>query len=285
MFKASSSCLGANTTAQTSFRMDAQDGAVALAFRGKRAAIPKPAIDVLFVIDTTGSMSEEIKGVKDTLRAVISQVDGRANVRAGVVEYKDKTDKLVTKIYPMTRDLSALSTSIGGLSASGGGDTPENVNAALAAAVNDVAWDDRAVARMAFVIADAPPHLDYTDTPKYSASAKRAAERGIKLFTISASGMDDLGQAVFRQVAQVTGGTNMFVLRGGAGEQSTGAGDAKSSCGGTHKNFSSGNLDELIVGKIRLEIASLKASPTSIPGVGEDENAKPCEKRVLLVAD
>ncbi len=283
-FTATSSCLKGGA-AKATFEMADQDGAVPLVFQGKRGDVAKPAIDVLFVLDTTGSMSEEIEGVKDTLRAVVGKLDGRASVRAGVVEYKDRTDDLRTKVYPMTRDLSALSNSIKGLSASGGGDTPEDLNSALAVAMRDVAWDDQAVARVAFVIADAPPHLDYDNVPKYSESAKKAAQRGVKLFTVSASGMDDMGQAVFRQLAQATGGTNMFVLRGGAGPQSTGAGDAKSSCGTTHQNYSSGNLDELIVKKIALELASLKANPMQIPGMGEDEKAKPCEKRIMLVAD
>jgi Mg-chelatase subunit ChlD len=284
-YTATSSCLQKGDVAKATFEMADQDGAVPIVFRGKRSDVSKPAIDVLFVLDTTGSMSEEIEGVKDTLRAVVGKLDGKASVRAGVVEYKDRTDDLVTKVYPMTRDLSALSTSIKGLSASGGGDTPEDLNSALAVAMRDVAWDDQAVARIAFVIADAPPHLDYENVPKYSESAKKAAQRGVKLFTVSASGMDDMGQAVFRQIAQATGGTNMFVLRGGAGPQSTGAGDAKSSCGTTHQDYSSGNLDELIVKKIALELASLKANPMQIPGMGEDEKAKPCEKRIMLVAD
>ncbi len=93
--------------------------------------------------------------------------------------------------------------------------------------------------------------------------------------------MDDLGQIVFRQLAEYTGATNLFVLRGGAGPQSTGAGDPKSSCGGTHQNYASGNLDALIVGKIRGELKGIDGDPLKIPGVGKDENAKPCVDRVL----
>ncbi len=104
------------------------------------------------------------------------------------------------------------------------------------------------------------------------------------MFTVAASGMDSVGQAVFRQVAQLTGGTNMFVLRGGAGPQSAGGGDPTSSCGATHQNYSSGNLDQLITGKIALEVTSLKADPMRIPGLSKDENAKACNDRVLIVA-
>ena len=91
-----------------------------------------------------------------------------------------------------------------------------------------------------------------------------------------------LGQVVFRQMAQYTGGTNMFVLRGGAGPQSTGGGDPVSSCGGTHENYSSGKLDELIVTKIRRELRGLDADPMRIAGLRQDENAKPCEPRVVF---
>jgi len=284
-FVASSACLSQNDSAQISFDASEADGASVLKFKGERALANMPTIDVVFVLDTTGSMSEEIQGVKDSIQAVVQKLDKRATIRIGLVEYKDKGDSIVTKTYPFTTDLAAFERTISSVSASGGGDTPENVNAGLDVALKDMKWSDSSAARMAFLIADAPPHLDYKDTPSYSISAKKAAQQGIKIFTVSASGMDALGQAVFRQVAQLTGGTNMFVLRGGAGSQSSGAGDAKSSCGGTHENFSSGNLDQLIVRKIALEIKSLKTDPMTIAGRGQDENAKACDKRVLLVAD
>jgi Mg-chelatase subunit ChlD len=282
-FTASTKCLGQLVT--TSFDMSEPDGETTLKLKETRSAIGQPTIDVVFVLDTTGSMSEEIQGVKDTMQAVVGKLDRRAKIRVGLVEYKDKGDDLVTKVYPMSTDLTAFASKISGIEASGGGDVPENVDAGISVAVNQMQWNDKADARLAFLIADAPPHLDYPDVPGYDKTAIQASKRGIKFYTVSASGMDDLGQAVFRQIAQVTGGTNMFVLRGGAGAQSTGAGDAKSSCGGTHQNFSSGNLDDLIVHKIALEIASLSADPHRIAGLGKDEDAKPCADRIQLVAE
>jgi len=85
-----------------------------------------------------------------------------------------------------------------------------------------------------------------------------------------------------RQLAQYTGATNMFVLRGGAGPQSVGGGDPGSSCGGTHENYTSGNLDQLIMHKVKQELASLDADPMRIPGRGQDEKAKPCAQRIVL---
>src|SRR5262249_22741153 len=115
----------------------------------------------------------------------------------------------------------------------------------------------------------------------YAADMKDAAHRGIQIFTIAASGMDDLGQVVFRQVAQYTNATNMFVMRGGAGPQSTGAGDPRSSCGGTQTQFASGQLDRLILGKISFELKSLDRDPMKIAGLNKDENAKPCSERLI----
>jgi len=135
------------------------------------------------------------------------------------------------------------------------------------------------------VIADAPPHLDYQDEKDFADASRRASARGIKIFTVSASGMDDTGQIVMRQMAQYTGASNMFVLRGGAGPQSVGGGDPKSSCGGTHENYTSGNLDQLIVNKIRQELKSLDADPMQIAGRGQDEKSKPCKDRIVMATN
>jgi hypothetical protein len=172
----------------------------------------------------------------------------------------------------------------GGLVAAGGGDTPEDVNEGIRVAVEQLAWKKSSVARLAFLIGDAPPQLSYANATGYAASIKRARTDGVQIFTISASGMDSLGQMVWRQIAQYTGATNMFVLRGGAGPQSTGGGDPKSSCGGTHQNYRSGNLAELITDKVKRELAAVDADPMTIAGLHKDEKAKPCGKRVKQVA-
>ena len=280
---ASTTCLSQNATT-VSFDAKDADGAVQLKLPAARADVSKPSIDVVFILDTTGSMSEEIEGVKTTLKTVLAKLDPSVTIRVGLVEYRDRTDTYITKVYPLTSDIKSLSTSIAGLSADGGGDTPEDVDSGLSVAVGQMQWSSKAVARLAFLIADAPPQLNYADSVSYGTSAKKAAEKGIKIFTVAASGMDAQGQAVFRQIAQVTGGTEMFVLRGGAGAQSTGGGDPTASCGGTHENYSSGNLDQLIVSKLNLEVTSLKADPMRIPGLNKDENAKACADKTLIVA-
>jgi Mg-chelatase subunit ChlD len=258
------------------------DALVDLRLQSERKPLGTRSIDLAFVLDTTGSMSEEIAAVKATIQKVAQSLSNeQTQVRVGMVEYKDRSDPFVTKAYPFTTDLRAFSQRVSQISAGGGGDTPEDMNAGLHSALTELSWNDQAVARLAFVIADAPPHLDYQG-PDYAVDMKKASHRGIQLFTVAASGMDDLGQVVFRQMAQYTGATEMFVLRGGAGPQSTGGGDPKSSCGGTQTSYSSGKLDELIVQKVRHELRALDADPMRIAGLGKDENAKPCDERVVF---
>ena len=239
-------------------------------------------IDVAFILDTTGSMSEEIASVKATIAKVASGLgEGNVKVRIGLVEFKDRGDAFVTRVHPFSKDVKGFAARVAGISAGGGGDTPESVNEGIHVALTGLDWQDRSVGRFAFLVGDAPPHLDYQQDYSYAVDMKSAAHRGIQIFTIAASGMDVVGQVVWRQIAQYTNAANMFVLRGGAGPQSTGGGDPKSSCGGTHASYTSGNLDALILGKISGELSAIDADPMRIAGLGEDENTKPCDQRVV----
>ena len=282
-FTASARCLGSRETRTIDL---AQSGGVtAFDMKGQRQDQQRRTIDIAFVLDSTGSMSEEIAAVKATIHSVASTLDELGvSARIGLVEFKDRSDRLVTRVYPMTPDFQGFARDVASIRASGGGDTPESVNEGLHVALDELAWNRGATARLAFLIGDAPPHLDYQQDVSYAESMKTASQRGVQIYTIAASGMDQVGQVIWRQIAQYTGGTNMFVLRGGAGPQSTGGGDPQSSCGGTQKNFASGNLDALIVNKIRVSLAALDADPMRIPGVDRDEKAKPCNERITIMA-
>jgi hypothetical protein len=278
---ASTSCQ--NGSASTRFSLAQSDGVIDLKLGVKRVLPATREVDLAFILDTTGSMSEEIAAVKATIQKVASALaTSNVRLRIGLVEYKDRTDSFVTRVYPMTTDTQKFSRTVAGLSANGGGDTPESMNEGLHVGLTGLEWSGNAVARMAFLIADAPPHLDYANDSDYAVDMRDAAHKGIQIFTVAASGMDTLGQVVFRQIAQYTGATNLFVLRGGAGPASTGAGDPKSSCGGTQTAYSSGNLDALIIGKVTRELKGLDRDPLKIAGLRTDENAKPCSDRLMI---
>ena len=258
----------------------ADDGVVDL--RGKEPRAEEGfSVDIGFALDTTGSMREEIDAVKATLRKVAQSMNG-VDVRVGLVEYKDKGDEFVTRVYPMASDVTRFANDVSSLSASGGGDMPEAMSQGFHDALTRLDWRPAATARLLFVIGDAPPHVEDQNGPDYADDARLAARKGVQVHGVAASGMDALGQVVFRQISQYTGGTELFVLRGGAGPQSVGGGDPIASCGGTQEQYRSGNLAELVLGKVTAARHATSADPLAIPGRGKDESSKPCGERLAL---
>jgi len=168
-------------------------------------------MDVLFLIDTTGSMSDEIEVVKEKMRDMVAEIasgDPPPRVRFGVVAYRDRGDEYVTKVTPLTEDIDAIVAGIGELQATGGGDEPESLNEALHVALRDVNWDPaEEVDKTVFLIADAPPHMDYEGDYKYADEVEYAVLHNIIVHSIGCSGLSDEGNSVFKQIAQGSEGT------------------------------------------------------------------------------
>jgi Mg-chelatase subunit ChlD len=267
----------ATGTVQGTLDASAEDNVLVLTLPTDRAPIATKSVDLAFILDTTGSMSEEIDAIKKTVTAVADKLTPQQGIslRVGLVAYKDYVDAAVyvTKTFPFATDIPAFRASIAGLSASGGGDIPEAVNEALHV-TGQLDWHDDAFARFAFLVADAGPHTN--EKYDYATEAKSFLSRGIQVFTVSASGQDDFGQLVFRQIAQYTYATNMFVLRGGAGPDSVGGGDPMTSCGTTATSYASGNLDDLIVKKVLDEVDLYDQDPNQIPGLKTDRQLTVC---------
>ncbi|MCA9569035.1 MAG: VWA domain-containing protein [Myxococcales bacterium] len=214
------------------------------------AARPDPAVDldVVFVIDTTGSMSDEIARIKSTLLSVTAQVRGldrAVDLRYGAVLYRDLGDAYLTRHTPLTHDVKAFDALLQTIEASGGGDGPESLNQGLAVAVESMEWRDDA-AKLMFLVADAPPHMDYEQDVPYADSAKRALARGIRVHTVAASGLDDFGSLVFRQTAQLTRGDFVFIEYGSAA--------ASAADHGVTGPVANNNLDAILFRKIEREV-------------------------------
>lgn len=176
-----------------------------------------PRIDVVFVLDTTGSMGGLIDGAKRKIWSIADRlVSGqpRPDVRLGLVAYRDRGDEYVTRATPLTRDIDGVQQALAGLRASGGGDGPEDVNAALAAALDAQPWEaGRSVLRLVFLVGDAPPHDDY-DGPKSHELARRAKARGIVVNTLRAGQMTETEHAWIR-IAEASGGTYASIEQDG----------------------------------------------------------------------
>ncbi|MDQ3648847.1 MAG: VWA domain-containing protein [Acidobacteriota bacterium] len=150
----------------------------------------KPTLEMVFVLDTTGSMSGLIEGAKQRIWGIVNdvmQTPSRPNVRIGLVAYRDRQDAYVTQVLPLTDDLDKVYSTLMDYRAEGGGDEPEDVRRALAAGVREVGWSQTGtehVARIVFLVGDAPPHDDYADAPSTEVTVSEAVRLGMTVNTI-----------------------------------------------------------------------------------------------------
>jgi hypothetical protein len=217
------------------------------------------ALDVLFLIDTTGSMEDEIAKLKASILEISAQIDAlpaRPDVRFGMVTYRDRGDAYVTRVNEFTRDVHAFQAELEKVRARGGGDYPESLNEALHRAIWDVAWREEEAVRLIFLVADAPPHLDYEGDYAYDEELIEAARRGIKIIPIASSGLDDQGEFIFRQLAQFTLGRFVFLTYEEGGQPSSGPG-TETDHHVEAQDYTVDVLDSLIVRLVREELAAL----------------------------
>ena len=143
----------------------------------------RPVVDVVFVLDTTGSMSGLIQTAKEKIWSIattMASAQPAPEIRIGLVAYRDRGDAYVTKTVDLSSDLDSVYAALMDFQADGGGDMPESVNAALERAVNDMSWSDSSQAyQVIFLVGDAPPHTDYQDEAQYPDILAAAHERGI----------------------------------------------------------------------------------------------------------
>ena len=225
---------------------------------GVAGAVQRPRLDLVFMIDATGSMGDEIDKLKRSMRAMadqIAQLPGQPDICYGLVAYRDRGDAFITRTHDFTNDLSAFQNLLAKVQAQGGGDTPEALNEALHEVVHGLAWRTDA-ARLVVLVADAPSHLDYGG-PQYDTDMQAALAKGIKLFAVGASGLDPVGQYVFRQLAQYTAGRFVFLTYKNAADPASGPGTQT-----VHdvKNYSVQTLDRLVVRLVGEEMARLGRS-------------------------
>ncbi len=222
--------------------------------------VDKPvALDVLFLIDATGSMEDEINKLKASIVQISAQVDAlpaRPDVRFGMVTYRDRGDVFVTRVNDFTPDVHVFQAELEKVRAHGGGDYPESINEALHRAIWDVTWREDEAVRLIFLVADAPPHLDYEQDFAYDEEMVEAVRRGIKIIPIASSGLDDQGEYVFRQLAQFTLGRFVFLTYEEAGQPSSGPG-TETNHHVASQDYTVDVLDSLIVRLVTEELAVL----------------------------
>src|SRR5258708_6178844 len=176
---------------------------------GPSSAIAKPAVEVAFVLDTAGSMGGLIEGAKRKIWSIATAIvdsNSDADIRMGLVAYRDIGDDYVTRKIELTRDIQDLYANLRELKARGGGDWPESVNEALDGVVNKLQWPSgRDTRRIVFLVGDAPPHMDYAQDTKYPITLSVAKQKDIIVNAVLAGDARDT-ERVWREIAQSGGG-------------------------------------------------------------------------------
>ncbi|MEE4146992.1 MAG: vWA domain-containing protein [Halieaceae bacterium] len=142
-------------------------------------------LDVMFVVDATGSMDWAIAEVRTRIVDIVDSVRSLVPIaRFGVVAYRDYDDpEFVTRIQPLTFSLAKLSTFLDTLEATGGGSWQEAVTAGMEAAMN-ANWRTGA-RRVVVIVGDAPPHE--ADMDRLLALARDMVTNGGQVSTLDVS--------------------------------------------------------------------------------------------------
>ena len=146
-------------------------------------------MQVVFLLDATGSMSGLINAAKDKIWSIVgsfNQTNPTPEIEIGMIFYRDRGDDFITKAIPLGTNMDELYEQLMSMQADGGGDGPESVNQALFEAVSEMAWDENSqgVYKSIFLVGDYPPHMDYQDDVKYPQSCEIANKKGIVINTI-----------------------------------------------------------------------------------------------------
>ena len=169
-------------------------------------------LDVALVIDTTGSMGDEITYLQTEFQDLSAEINARypdAQVRWSLVVYRDQGDEYVVRHNDFTDDPNTFRNSLAQQFATGGGDYPEAPERALELA-NTLAWrGSDATAKLAFWVADAPPHVQ--NLPAFADSVRDLGTSQVSIYPVASSGVDESTEYFMRASAQRTGGRYIFI--------------------------------------------------------------------------
>lgn len=201
---------GASIQGQRSIDLGEMSGATTLTYTTPRPARAVQRYDLALVVDTTGSMGDEIRYLQSELDAILDALRADhpgLDMRVALIVYRDTGDQYVTRTFPFSSNISDVQATLARQSAGGGGDYPEAVEQAMARAVA-LNWRTNA-ARTLLLVADAPPHADDVAATWRSAEVARAAR--IQVTPVGASGVGPAAEYTMRAMAALTQSRYIFL--------------------------------------------------------------------------
>jgi len=167
-------------------------------------------LDLQLVIDTTGSMGDELNYLQTELSSILDNVQNtnpQVSIRTGLVVYRDVGDQYVVRSYPFTDNLGDMQSALNAETFDGGGDYPEAMDQAMAEALS-FEWREQS-AKISLLVADAPPHSDRVNATWQSALTARSKQ--IHIVPVAASGVAEDAEYLMRSMAALTNSRYLFL--------------------------------------------------------------------------
>ena len=179
-------------------------------------------LDIVFIVDNTGSMGPYIQNVKTKILEIIRTIKKEElchRLRVGLVSYRDHPPEettYITQKYELSSDTSKIEQNVLQMDASGGGDGPEAVSTALQV-MNKMEYLNES-AKIAVLIGDAPPHgvepgdrwpQGTPDGAKWDEEAKKSFDKGVVVHTVGCfpeiTGYEN-GVKTYEKIAEISQG-------------------------------------------------------------------------------
>ncbi|MDO6720495.1 VWA domain-containing protein [Psychrosphaera sp. 1_MG-2023] len=167
-------------------------------------------LDLMVVIDTTGSMGDELAYLKVELASILNELSvslGGIDLNLGLVMYRDDGDLYVTRVFDLSSDVDQILDDLSEQNYDGGGDYPEAMERGIGEALQQQ-WRGQAT-KMMLLVADAPPHDEALITTWEL--GQQAREQQIHIIPIAASGVALKAEFVMRGLAALTHSRYIFL--------------------------------------------------------------------------
>lgn len=168
-------------------------------------------MQLMFVIDTTGSMGDEISYLKTEIDDVIAKVKNNnptVEIQLALLFYRDKGDEYVTRYFDFSTDIALQQQNLTNQNANGGGDTPEAVDTALKEA-SKKQWMSNAKTKLIVHVADAPAHDNLLNSWRDAVELLR--KQNIHIITVASSGIDKYTEFFMRSQSLLTDGAYIYL--------------------------------------------------------------------------
>jgi hypothetical protein len=241
------------------------DSYITIQIKNSRKIAPVILVQICFLLDATGSMGDEIQILKNVIFSIYSRLGNHPahpKMEFSVVAYRDRDDEFLVKGIDFTDNIDSFQVALESITARGGGDRPEDIDAGLQFTLDSLTWNKNDT-KFIFLIGDAAPHFDYGNKKDYLWASRAARENAIMITPIGASGLGLAGEFAFRQMALLTSGEFVFLHYGEEGESSGAATSADPGKVSHHtgSNYNARRLDDIVIDIITKELGYLVENP------------------------